>query len=78
MALYEAARAVYPDALVEDANALAGQLCERVNKAAAYKGQRSNFGTLSGLEAAHKLAQFVCKLPRSDRLVVEKWLRGGA
>lgn len=77
MALFEASHWRYPPIVVEQALALADKLEKGVTVLGKHKGQRTNFGELSALEAAHRLARFVCQLPAYDRSLVEKWLGGG-
>ena len=72
--LYEASRAAYPDVTIEDARFLAGYLAHGVTMRAKTRGIRSSFGDLSALEAAHKLAQFICRLPAYDQARVAAWL----
>lgn len=74
MALLEAGRAIYPPRVVEDANMLAAQLCDGVEEAAKAAGVRANFGAMSGLEAAHKLARWICNLAPYDYARAKAWL----
>ena len=68
----------YPPLVIEQGCALADQLEAKMAERGRERGQRTNFGELSALEAAHKLARFVNALSTHDRALVEKWLRGGA
>ena len=76
--IYEASRAAFPDATVEDGRYLAGYLYHGVDQRARARGTRSNFGDLSALEAAHKLALFICRLSAYDQARLLTWLGGAS
>lgn len=74
MPLYEASCAAFPDTTIEDARYLAGYLVHGVARRAQTRGIRSNFGDLSALEAAHKLAGFICRLSPYDQARIAAYL----